>query len=68
MTPDEIRNLAIECGAIEFVSPRVIAGEDTFEDCFRMWPDELAAYTAAVEARERERIQQEINNQVVGLK
>jgi len=39
MTPDEIRNLAIECGL----------------NILHSYEEELTAYTAAVEARERER-------------
>ena len=48
MTNDEIRNLAIECGATENMECTVFA------------PHELRKYTAVVEAREREQIASKI--------
>ena len=47
MTPDELKKLAIECGLVNGVDV-----ESTFLD----WKKEIEAYTAAVEARERERL------------
>jgi len=52
MTPDEQRALAIEKGAI-VKHWRGIIGDDY--DDFTLSTNELAAYTAAVEAKERER-------------
>ena len=48
MTNEEIRNLALECGASEDVYK-------DFESYFTFDVTELSSYTAAIEARERER-------------
>ena len=51
MNQDEIKKLAIECGLVAKADPSTFSPETIFSWAF----DELAAYTAAVEARERER-------------
>ncbi len=52
MKPDEIRNLAIGCGADVRHYP---LSDDEIKYVYVLDSEELAAYTAAVEARERER-------------
>ena len=48
MKLEEIKQLAIECGAEAY-------SDKGCEDVLAFYENELAAYTAAVEARERER-------------
>ena len=48
MTPDEQRKLVNECGASVYT-------DKNCEDIIAFYSSDLAAYTAAVEAKERER-------------
>jgi hypothetical protein len=56
ITPEEQRALAIECGADEYKSVSGRATHYRFEDF------QLIAYTAAVEAKERERVSLTVKN------
>lgn len=57
MTPEEQRKLAIECSAVVDIKHHTNVDGDSIV----FLPNELADYTAAVEAKERERCAKELD-------